>query len=86
MMGYWLASPGAVEAGDSEHNPHSKNLPELPLYCMRGWKECPGGFLPQNQLMVSQLDVVGGIWLPVIKLKEFQWACKFGSKENSNQL
>ena len=89
MMGCWLASPGvggAVEAGDSEHNPHSKNLPELPLYCMRGWKECPGGFLPQNQLMVSQLDVVGGIWLPVIKLEEFQWACKFGSKENSNQL
>ena len=76
----------AEEAGDSEHNSHPENLPELPLYCMRGWKECPRGFLPQNQLMVSQLDVVGGIWLPMIKLKEFQWACKFERKENSNQL
>ena len=44
------------------------------------------GVLPQNQLMVSRLDMVGGIWLPVIKLKEFQWACKFERKENSNQL
>lgn len=65
---------------------HPENLPELPLYCMHRWKKCPGGFLPQNQLMVSQLDIVGGIWLPVIKLKEFQWACKFERKENSNQL
>ena len=65
---------------------HPENLPELPLYCMHRWKKCPGGFLPQNQLMVSQLDIVGGISLPVIKLKEFQWACKFERKENSNQL
>lgn len=76
----------AAEAGDGKHAPSSENLPELPLYCMRRREQCPWRFLPQNQLMFSQPDVVGGIWLPVIKLKEFQWACKFESKENSNQL
>lgn len=90
-MECWLASSGAGlrrpgMAGDGKHAPSSENLPELPLHCMSGREQCPWRFLPQNQLMFSQPDVVGGIWLPVIKLKEFQWACKFESKENSNQL
>lgn len=51
---------------------------------MGGWNECPRGLPPQNQLVVTKPDVVGWIGLAVIKLKEFQWACKFENQGNES--
>lgn len=48
-------------------------------------KEGPRGFLPQNQLTVSQPDVVRGVGLSVIELKELQGACKFDRTEHSDR-
>lgn len=60
-----------------------RHLPELPLNCMGRGQECPWGFLPQDQLVAVQPDVVSWIGLSVIKLEEFQGTCKFANKENS---
>lgn len=81
----WWAGGWAAK-GELGSAPGPGYLPVFPLHCVGRWKECPRGFLPQNQLMTSQLDVVRWIWLPMIKLKEFQWACKFENKETSNQF
>lgn len=51
---------------------------------MGGWNECPQGFPFQNQLVVTEPNIVGWTGLPMIKPKKFQWTCKFENQENES--